>query len=203
MGYVITMSGEYGAGTRLIGEQLANNLGVKFYDRALLNLTAEKCGYTVDYVREATEHKPSSIMYSLFTTALPADSVFNAMSQVITDIAARENAVIAGACADYILRDKRDCMRVFVVAPVQQRIARARDVYGVIEPDRDPQAQLNKLSRGRVAYHDYFTQNKWGLAENYDICVNSALGIEKTAEIITLAARASVVEIAGADVAGQ
>jgi len=183
MEHVIIINREYGSGGRLIGKQVAEKLGVPFYDNELIKLTAEKSGFSEDYVRDAAEKKTQSLLYSLFLTALPVtDQLFLAQSQVIKDLADKGSCVIVGGCADYVLKGRKNVIKVFIHAPQEERIKRIRDDYK--EQTDDYKNYVTRMDKKRVTYYTYFTQFKWGRAGDYDIALNSAAGVDVCAEII-------------------
>lgn len=189
MSCIVTFTREYGSGGRIIAKTLAQQLDVPFYDREIISLTAKKSGFTEEFVREAAEKKTASLLYSLYMTSLPvSDQIFLAQSEVIQEIHNRGSCVIVGGCADYILRDHKDCLNVFVHAPLECRIARVREEYSDLS--EDIRTYVLKQDKKRVTYYNYFTQNKWGHADNYHLCVNSALGIDISVNIIFEATKA-------------
>jgi len=189
MSCIVTFTREYGSGGRIIAKTLAQQLDVPFYDREIIALTAKKSGFTEEFVREAEEKKTASLLYSLYMTSLPvSDQIFLAQSQVIQEIHKQGSCVIVGGCADYILRDCDDCLNVFVHAPLESRIARVREEYSDLS--EDIRTYVLKQDKKRVTYYNYFTQNKWGYADNYHLCVNSALGIDIAVNVIFEATKA-------------
>jgi cytidylate kinase len=187
MSCIITVTREYGSGGRLIAKMLSQQLGIPFYDREIIALTAKKSGFTEEFVREAEEKKTASLLYSLYMTSLPvSDQIFLAQAQVVQEIHAKGSCVIVGSCADYILRDEPNCLNVFIHAPLEERIKRVREEY--LELAEDIRTFILKQDKKRITYYNYFTQNKWGQANNYHLSVNSALGLETAADIIAEAA---------------
>ncbi|MBQ3842348.1 MAG: cytidylate kinase-like family protein [Ruminiclostridium sp.] len=183
--YVITVSREYGSGGRLIGKRLADELGIGFYDGELLSLVAKESGYTEEFVRRNDQKKTQSLLYHLYigSQILPAsDMIFIAQSRVIKDLYNKESCVIVGRCADYVLRGFDNVSNVFVTAPIESRIARVRDEYG--EQADNYRAYLTKKDKNRIAYYNYFADDAWGKVQNYDISVNSDIGIDKAADLI-------------------
>ena len=186
--YVITVSREYGSGGRLIGKKLADELGIGFYDGELLSLVAKESGYTEDFVRRNDQKKTQSLLYHLYigSQILPAsDMIFIAQSRVIKDLYNKESCVIVGRCADYVLRGYANVINVFVTAPLESRIARVRDEYHEPADNDNYKAYLTKKDKNRVAYYNYFADDAWGKVQTYDISVNSDIGIDKSAAILT------------------
>lgn len=184
--FVVTVSREYGSGGRLIGKKLADDLGIGFYDGELLSLVAKESGYTEDFVRRNDQKKTQSLLYHLYigSQILPAsDMIFIAQSRVIKDLYNKESCVIVGRCADYVLRGYSNVINVFITAPLESRIARVRDEYG--EQAENYRAYLLKKDKNRIAYYNYFADDAWGKVQTYDISVNSDIGIDKSADILT------------------
>ncbi len=184
---VITISREFGSGGRTIGKTVASALGIPCYDNELLQEIAEKSGFSESYVQEAGEYAPGGFLSSAFSHrgALPnnADYLWEIQYKLIAEIAEKESCVIVGRCADYILRDKADCLRVFIHADLAFRAQRITTVYG--EREESPEQRLREKDKRRAAYHRFYTDMKWGHAQNYDITLNSGtLGIERCVEII-------------------
>lgn len=139
---VITIGREYGSGGRLIAKQLSEELGITFYDKELITAVARKTGFSENFIRDSEHQRPTnSFLYDLYTavqTPSVPDQVFIAQAKVIKEAASRESCVIVGRCADYILRDDPRRLSVFVHAPLDERVRRAREEYGVQEPTWRP-----------------------------------------------------------------
>ena len=184
---IITISREFGSGGRTIGKKVAENLGIPCYDSELIHKIAMESGFAENYIKDAGEYAPRG----LFSSALSnrslgpsnEDYLWEIQSRVITDLAEKESCVIVGRCADYILRDKADCLTVFIHASMEFRANRIVEVYG--EKEQSPQQRLKEKDKRRAAYYRFYTDMKWGDAANYHIALDSGvIGIEKCAEII-------------------
>ena len=185
MKYVVAINREYGSGGRQIGTSLARRLGIASYDNELIRLTADKSGFSEEYVRQAAEKKTVSLLYSLYMTSLPlSDRLFLAQSAVIRELAAKEPCVIVGGCADYVLKDMKNLIKVFIHAPLDERVRRVRDEYN--ETSDDYRAYVTRMDKKRITYYNYFTQYKWGRAHDYNLTLNGSAGAEVCAEIIAL-----------------
>lgn len=185
---IITISREFGSGGRTIGKLVAKKLEIPCYDNELLQKIAAESGFDVNYIKEAGEYAPGGFFSSAFShhSFIPnnADYLWKIQYNIITDLALKNSCVIVGRCADYILRDKADLLRVFIHADMQFRAERIVKEYG--EREESPEQRLKDKDKRRAAYHRFYTDMKWGHAQNYDITLNSGvLGIEKCAEIIT------------------
>ena len=193
---VITIGREYGSGGRLIAKQLSEEMGITFYDKQLITEVAKKTGFSENFIRDAEHQRPTnSFLYDLYTTvATPSvpDQVFIAQAKVIKEAAARESCVIVGRCADYILREEPHVLKVFVNAPIDQRIRRAREEYGVTEPNLE--SYVIRQDKARASYYNYFATGRWGQSREYDLCVNSRIGINAAVKVIRAAAQAMLDE---------
>lgn len=182
---VLTIGREFGSGGRIIARKVAEALQIPFYDRALISMAAEETGLSEDYVRE-TEQKPTaSFLYNLYmsTQNLPiSDQVFLAQSDVIRQVAAKGPCVIVGRGADYVLRDQAGCRNLFIHAPLEQRIERARAVYQVAATNY--KAFVLREDKRRAVYYSRYTGQVWGKVQNYDLTINSGLGLDTATELI-------------------
>ena len=184
---VITISREFGSGGRTIGKKTAEALGIPCYDRELLEKIAKESGFDERYIQEAGEYAPGGFLAAAFshTAAGPnnADYLWNIQYKIISQLAEEGPCVIVGRCADYILRDKADCLRVFIHADMDFRAKRIVEVYG--EREQSPEQRLRDKDKRRAAYHRFYTDMKWSHAQNYDITLNSGrVGIDTCVENI-------------------
>lgn len=189
---VITIGREYGSGGRLIAKQLSEEMGITFYDKQLITEVAKKTGFSENFIRDTEHQRPTnSFLYDLYTSvATPSvpDQVFIAQAKVIKAAAARESCVIVGRCADYILREEPHVLKVFVNAPLDQRVKRAREEYGVTEPNLE--GYVIRQDKARASYYNYFATGRWGQSREYDLCINSRIGIDTAVKVIKAAAQA-------------
>lgn len=189
---VITIGREYGSGGRLIAKRLSEEMGITFYDKQLITEVAKKTGFSENFIRDTEHQRPTnSFLYDLYTSvATPSvpDQVFIAQAKVIKAAAARESCVIVGRCADYILREEPHVLKVFVNAPLDQRVRRAREEYGVTEPNLE--SYVIRQDKARASYYNYFATGRWGQSREYDLCVNSRIGIDTAVKVIKAAAQA-------------
>lgn len=183
--FVITIARQHGSGGRLIGECLAKKMGIAYYDKELISLTAKKTGFATDFVKEVEEKQTSSFLYSIYAAAtVPSvyEQARNAQFAVIRELADKGPCVIVGRAADSILRGNPNCVRVFIHAPMEERIRRARDDYR--EPMDNPEKDITKKDKSRAAFYNTYSEYPWGDIRNYDMALNSSIGIEKSADII-------------------
>ena len=188
---VITIGREYGSGGRLIAKRLSEEMGITFYDKQLIAEVAKKTGFSENFIRDTEHQRPTnSFLYDLYTSvATPSvpDQVFIAQAKVIKAAAARESCVIVGRCADYILREEPHVLKVFVNAPLDQRVRRAREEYGVTEPNLE--SYVIRQDKSRASYYNYFATGRWGQSREYDLCINSRIGIDAAVKVIKAAAQ--------------
>lgn len=187
MSYIITIGRQYGSGGRFIGQELAKKLNIKFYDNNLLEKVAADSGLSISFIQSHEEKKDSIFAY----LGLPEGSNFLAASQrvsiaqfdTISRIAqSNESCVIVGRCADYILREYKNLVSVFIHAPIEERIARAQKFYNLNVKKVDD--YIRKIDKKRAAYYDYFTNKTWGSADSYDLCLDSSIGINESVQLI-------------------
>lgn len=184
---IITISREFGSGGRTIGRKVAEELGIPCYDSELIQKIATESGFDENYIKDAGEYAPGGFLSSAFANRAfgptNEDYLWQIQYQIITELAEKGPCVIVGRCADYILRDKADCLKVFIHADMDFRADRIVKVYG--EREESPEQRLKDKDKRRAAYHRFYTNMKWGHAQNYHITLNSGvLGIEKCVEII-------------------
>ncbi len=175
---VITISREYGSGGHYVGELLAKRMGINFYDKNLINLISEKSGLSKEYVRE-NDQKLASFKYEDNND----DRIFIAEEKVIKDLAKNESCIIVGRCADYILKDNKDTIKVFLYSSSQDKVKRAVKYYN-LEEDKALK-EINKINNERAKHYKYYTNRDWYDFANYDMALNvDYLGVEKTVELL-------------------
>lgn len=190
---IITISREFGSGGRTIGKEVARELGIPCYDREFIEKIAEKTGYAEEFIAEESEYAPNanSFAYMFLGRELGglsnADRIWIAQKKVIEELADKGSCVIVGRCADYVLKERKDCLNVFVYADKAFRAERIVKQYG--EHAVSPEKRLADKDKKRKLNYKYFTEQDWGKRENYHLCIDSGfLGIEKAAELIVNAA---------------
>lgn len=187
---IITISRQFGSGGRTIGKETALKLGIPCYDYELIEKAAAESGLAEEYIKEQGEYTPYR---SWFANAFNSRSINGSSTQdylwliqrkIILDLAEKEPCVIVGRCADYILKDNTECLRVFVHADMEKRAERIVKLYG--EREDSPEKRLTDKDKKRKAYYQFYTEWEWGDAVNYHVALDSGkLGIEKCVEIIT------------------
>ena len=184
---IITISREFGSGGRTVGKKTAEKLGIPCYDAELIQKIAQESGFTEGYIKEAGEYAPSGFLSSAFADRFfgptNEDYLWNIQYKIITELAEKGPCVIVGRCADYILQDKADCLKVFIHADMKYRAERIVKEYG--EREESPEQRLKDKDKRRAAYHRFYTNMKWGHAQNYHICLDSGiLGIDACCDTI-------------------
>ena len=194
---IITITRQYGSGGHEIGELLSEKLGIKFYDKELISLAAKESGVVPEIFEKADEKPANSLLYSLsvglynygngFSTTmgdLPLnDQLYIIQHKIIREKSESENFVVVGRCADYVLKDNPNVVKVYIYADIASRIKRAVARHD-IEPARAKQAIL-KADKGRANYYSFYSGQKWGQVDNYDLCINTTnLSTDRAAELI-------------------
>ncbi len=193
---IITIDRQYGSGGRDIGEQLAKELGIPFYNEQITEMAAKESGMSKDVFDKVDETAASSLLYSVVTGAymfgnhmptaldLPInDKLFIAQTDVIKKIALEGSCVIVGRCADYILRDDKDLVSLFIYADKEVRMKRAVENYGLAQ--NKVESSINKKDKKRGSYYNYYSGEKWGNSVNYNLCIDSGmLGVAGSAAVI-------------------
>ena len=184
---IITISREFGSGGRTIGKMAAEQLGIPCYDSELIHQIALESGFTENYIKDAGEYAPGGFLASALTNRAfgptNEDYLWQIQQKIITELAEKGPCVIVGRCADYILRDKADCLKVFIHADMKERIKRISEVYKI--NDSDPEKLLHQKDKRRAAYYQFYTDIKWGDTKNFHITLDSsAFGIEKCVQIL-------------------
>lgn len=190
---IITISRQFGSGGRSVGRLIAEKLGIPFYDKELVEQIALESGFAPNFVEEHGEHSPgkSILSYAFNATGVPgvmnglstADFLWSIQCGAIMQLAEKGPCVIVGRNADYILKDREDVMHIFIHADMNYRADRIVRLYG--ESEKSPAARLQEKDKRRRVNYQHYTGRTWGAAENYDICINTAvIGIEEAADIV-------------------
>ena len=191
---IITVGREFCTGGFDIAEKVAQKLGIKMYDKELITLAAKDSGLSEEAVAASEKQHTHSLLYSLYTMGneLPlGDQVFILQSRIIKQLAEEGPCVILGRCGDYVLRENPNVLRVFIYAPIEYRREYAHSTpWFDGKSEKEIVDEINKTDKKRASYYNYYTQNRWGDAHNYDLAVNAALGQDACAEMILTAAAA-------------
>ncbi len=186
---IITISREFGSGGRTIGKKLAEQLGIAFYDKEIIEKVAEKTGFDMSYIEEHGEHAPSKGRFSYAFVGRtidgqsPQDYLWSVQRDIILEIAEKEPCVIVGRCGGYILQHRDDCLNVFIHADEEKRARRIVKEYG--ETSENPHKRLRDKDKKRIRSYEYYTDRKWGAAANYTVTLDSGkIGLDKCVDII-------------------
>ena len=193
---VITIGRQCGSGGRMIGQKIAERLGIKCYDKELLNLASKNSGLCKELFESHDENPTSSFLYSLvmdtyslgYTTSAYTDmpinhKIFLAQFDTIKKLADEESCVIVGRCADYALADYPNVLTVFITGNEEEKIKRLAEI-NKIDPQKAREMMI-KTDKRRSSYYNYYSSKKWGDAQSYDLCINSTVvGVENAVEII-------------------
>ncbi|MCR5352235.1 MAG: cytidylate kinase-like family protein [Bacteroidales bacterium] len=188
---IINIGRQFGAGGRSVADALSERLGIPVYDNELLQKAAEESGFSPAFFKRSDEKRHLWRFGALFglnrassyaPSAIDGAELFKFQSQAIRDIAQKGNAIFLGRASDYVLRDM-ECLDVFICAPLEARVKRVCERTGM-QPE-DAERFILKKERARSDYYNFFTFGNWGVASNYDLCLDSSLlGIDDTAEVI-------------------
>ena len=198
---IITIARQYGSGGREIGEKVAKYLGIPIYDKQLITDAASKGSINEDVLKSVDESAANSLLYTLamgsnvlgttmhFGYKMPInDKLFILQSEVIKEYAEAGSCVIIGRCADYVLRDVENVFRIFIYGDLDHRIARIEQRHPEVKSSQVVDV-ITKTDKRRASYYNFYTGNKWGKYDNYDMAINSStLGIEGTAMLISACA---------------
>ncbi|MFR3005299.1 MAG: DUF6198 family protein [Blautia faecis] len=182
---VIAIGRQFGSGGHDIGKILAEKLGYDFYDAEIIQMTAGTTGYTPEFIKKNEEIMTNSLIYDLVNQMYlnadmqdeaPKDKIFEAECQVVRDLAKKGNCVIVGRCADYVLRNSGNCLKVIFSAPLMSRIRRVAQRQNISEGEA--KATVQKNEKLRADNYRYYTRRMWGAAGNFDLSLNTDLGEE-------------------------
>ncbi len=181
---VIVIGRQYGCGGHDIGKMLAEKFGYEFYDQEIIKMIAGTTGMTPDFISKQEESMTNNFLYDFVNQMYlykdkmeeaPKDKIFKAESKVIKDLAAKGNCVIIGRCSDYILRENKNVLKVFFLAPIEQRIQRIMKKSDITQ--KDAEQKIHKEDKRRADNYHYYTGRMWGMSSNFDITFNTDLGI--------------------------
>jgi cytidylate kinase len=187
--FIITIGRQYGSGGREIGEKLAKQLSIPFYDKELLAIASNESGIDAELFEKADEKPKMSFLYSLVTgnekigRTSSEDTLFLAQFDAIKKVAAQGPCVIVGRCSDYILSDFGNCINIFVHANMESKKQRVINEYGVASEHAED--TIIKTDKKRAKYYNYYTNQAWGNSFNYDLTIDtSSIGIDRAVELI-------------------
>lgn len=193
---IITIARQYGSGGKTIGQMLAKDMGIPFYNREILRMASDDSGIREELFNRADERLRNNPLFGASKKVYKGElispdsgdfvsdeNLFNYQAKVIKDLAEKGSCVIVGRCADFVLKDRDDVVSVFIHAPKEYCMARAMERNDMTE--KEMEKFIAKTDRYRGDFYHYYTGNIWSDARNYDLCLNSAkLGFEKCVEEI-------------------
>ena len=186
---IITISREFGSGGRFIGEEVAKKLGIAYYDKNIINQIAEESGLSPDYIQESAELSPKKGLFAYafarrdITGKSLEDMLYEGQRKVSLEIADKESCVIIGRNADFILKDRDDVLNVFIHGDTPEKIQRIRQIYHVSE--KDAVKMMEDTDKRRMTNYNFYTEQKWGMASNYTLSLNSSqLGYARCEKMI-------------------
>ena len=192
---IITIGRQYGSGGRYVGKKLAEQLGIAFYDKELINLASKESGICGEFFEKADERNSGSLLKALAmgfsmnnaifqsNDYLSNESLFQIQSDVIRKVAAEQSCILVGRCADYALESYPNVVSIFIRADMEDRIRRVATRLDLM--DAKAKDLINKTDKKRASYYNYYTNKKWGEAASYELCLNSSeLGVQGTAKAI-------------------
>lgn len=190
MNTIITISRQFGSGGRTIGRMVAEKLGIPCYDAEIIEKIMEETGFEKKFIEEKGEHTnmggwlARAFAEHDFYGQNTQDYLWTVQKRIVRELAEKSDCVIVGRCADAVLGEKEKVIRVFIHADQEARAKRIVEQYG--ERPESPEKRLKDKDKKRAGYYQYYTDLKWGAAEHYDVCLNSAhLGIDRCVDIIS------------------
>ncbi len=193
---IITIDRQYGSGGREVGKKLSEMLGIPLYDEEIVEMAAKDSNMHPDVVKKADEKATNSLLYSLITSGglrgvsdamqydMPInDKVFINQSKTIKELAAKGACIFVGRCADYVLEERDDLVRVFTYSDTESKVKRISGIYNL--EAKQAKEKMVKTDKTRKTYYNYYTDRTWGAVASYDLCINTGiLGTAGAAEVI-------------------
>lgn len=180
-GVIITIAREHGSQGKYIGELVAKALKIPYYYKEMTALAAKECGLHEEYISKLNQNSPN-IMYDLYVSTTPVQEAIKAQDKIIRKIADNGSCVIVGRAADYVLRDYDNTLNIFIYADQEYRVKKVMEMYG--DTESKGRKNIVKSDKARANYYKSISGRQWGSMENYDLCINSSIGPEKTVQII-------------------
>ena len=186
---IITISREFGSGGRFIGEEIAKKLGYEFYDKTIIGKIAEETGFSEKFIEEKAEYAPTKNIFSYAfvgrnSSGMSIEDYLNSVQRkIILDAVEKGPCVIVGRCADYILKDREDCVNVFILGEMKNKLERIKRIYNL--STKEAEKLIQETDRKRSINYKYYTEQIWGKSQNYTLTLNSSkLGYDKVIDII-------------------
>ena len=182
---VITIAREYGSGGRYIGKLIAEKLGIKLYDKNFIEEMADETGLSAEYIKENEQKRNVLDVFNngYYSGLSNADELFIKESEFIQDVASKESCIIVGRCADFILKDHKNVLKIFISSSMEDKIKRATEFYHMDKENAEK--EINRINKLRENHYEYYTEKEWKNPSNYDICINSdSVGIDNSVDLI-------------------
>lgn len=188
---IITIGRQFGSGGKCVADALGKKLGFPVYDNELITKAAQDSGFSAELFVQNDEKKRFFSLSAIFASSYTPDTenymsdkgLFQMQCETIRKIADQGPAILVGRCSDYVLRDRGNTLDVFLTSPLEERMKRVSERLGITS--EEAQELIERKDKGREEYYNYYTFGNWGMASNYDICMDSSiLGIEGTADVI-------------------
>ena len=182
---IITISREYGSGGRYIGKMIAQKLGIKLYDKEFVLKLADSTGLSTEYIENNEQRRKvlESLNNGYYSGLTNADELFIRESELIKEVSQKESCVIVGRCADFILKDNKNVIKIFVDSSMENKVKRATTYYHL--NNENAKKEISRINKLRANHYKYYTEKDWNDPSNYDICINSdSLGIENCVDLI-------------------
>ena len=182
---IITIAREYGSGGRYIGKLVAEKLGIKLYDKNIIELMSESTGLSSEYIKDNEQKRTifDNFNQGYYAGLNNSDDLFIKESKLIEEIAEQGSCVIVGRCANYILKDRKNVITIFINNSLENKIERATKFYGFDKEKAEK--EITRINKLRANHYEYYTEQTWNDPSNYDICINSdAIGIDNAVNLI-------------------
>ena len=180
-GVILTVAREHGSSGKRIAQMVAERMGVKCYYKEMTALAAEESGLAKEFISDININAPA-VMHDLYLSTTPVKQAITAQAKIIRKIAGAGSCVIVGRSADHVLQGHKDLMRVFIHAPEAYRVRRVMEVYG--DTLEEAQRNIRRSDNARAAYYKNISGEEWGDANNYELCVDSSIGLAATVNVI-------------------
>lgn len=180
-GVIITIAREHGSGGKQIGKLVAKRLGIPFYYKEMIALAADESGLDKEFISNLHKNAPV-VLHELYLSSHVVQYAIKAQDEIIKKIAEQGSCVIVGRAADYVLRNNENVVRIFIHAPEEYRISRVEEIYQ--DDQKKAKRNIHKSDKARAAYYKHISGNTWGEARNYELSIDSSIGVDKTADLI-------------------
>lgn len=179
-GVIITISRMHGTRRKYIGELVAKKLKISYYYKELTAVAAEESGLDKEFISKL--NRKTNVLHDLYLTTSPVKYAIEAQEKVIKKIASKGSCVIIGRAADYVLRNNKNLVRIFIYAKENYRIQSVMEMYG--DTETEAKKSINRFDKNRASYYNIISSKSFGDVDNYDLCIDSSIGIESTVNTI-------------------